>query len=464
MVGRASYTGAMRLLILSSALTLYGGAASAAPVVDPHVVNEKYTLDNGLEVILHQDNRVPLAFVMLWYHVGSGDEAPGHSGFARLLESMMFEGTLHTGDDAHVKILEKVGGSDVSGDATTDRTRFFEQVPANELETALWLESDRMGFLVDNLQGAELDNQRDLAGNERRQRYDDVAYGAARAALYKSLYADGHPYRNLTIGLADDLKNASLADVKAFFHRWYAPSNATLVIAGDFQSADAKALVAKWFGPLPKLPRPDRKMVPPTPVASPQRQVVNDPFAKLRRLEWAWHSPADFAAGDAELEILANALGRDGTGRLYKRLVVDKPLAQSVSVYQQGMRMSGFFHVSVTLRDNADAGEVEKIVQDEIARVTKDPITQEELDRVVAAKQADTWWSLESLEGRAELLESCDQATGVPDCVSADLDRYRNTTVEKVRDAAASTLNPKTVVEIVTNPTGVPGSDEKGVH
>jgi predicted Zn-dependent peptidase len=441
------------LLSMIAATAMAAGAAPPAPPdTDPHIPNEKYQLDNGMEVILHQDNRAPVVFVDLWYHVGSGDEVPGKSGFAHIFEHMMFQGTKHTGDDMHFKILHNIGASEVNATTNTDRTNFFEQVPSNQLETALWLESDRMGFLLDNLDEKQLDNQRDVVRNERRQSYDNTPYGATRFALFKALYADGHPYRNLTIGLHEDVQGASVDDVKAFFRKWYVPSNCTLVIAGDFQTADAKALVQKWFGTFPKLAKPERKMVPPTALTAPVKQTITDPFAKLRRVEWAWHSPAEEAPGDAELDIVANALGRQGTGRLYKALVLDKQLAQNVSVMQQDMRMSSIFRVVVTLRDGTDIAEVEKIVQGELDKITKQPITAEELNRVIASNEALTTWGLEDIQARAEMLQSCNQMTGMPDCITQDFDRYRNTTVEKVRDVAAATLNPNTVVELITMP------------
>src|SRR6185312_4765550 len=197
------------------------------------------------------DQSVPLVAVNLWYHVGSGDEVPHRSGFAHLFEHMMFQGSKNTGADAHFKILRKIGASNVNGTTNEDRTNYFEVIPSNQLETALWLESDRMGHLLDILDKKELENQIDVVRNEKRQRIDNVAYGKSNIEEYEALFPQGHPYRYTTIGLHEDLAAASVDDVKNFFRTWYVPANATLIISGDFETADAKKLVDKWFGSFP---------------------------------------------------------------------------------------------------------------------------------------------------------------------------------------------------------------------
>ncbi|MBI4510345.1 MAG: insulinase family protein [Deltaproteobacteria bacterium] len=445
---QAKSMGGALLAALSSVLLL----APSAHADDPKISFEKYTLSNGLEVILHQDRSVPLVAANLWYHVGSGDETPGKSGFAHLFEHMMFQGAKHIGEDVHFKILEAIGASEVNGTTNTDRTNYFEVVPSHHLELALWLESDRMGYLLPVVTKESFDNQREVVRNERRQRVDNVPYGKERVALNLALYDDGHPYRHLVIGLHEDLAKASLDDVKDFFKKWYVPSNATLVLAGDFEVPDAKRAVEKWLGGFPKLPRPTHKEVGPTIPIQTKRVEVSDDFAKLRRVHYAWHTPRMHAEGDAELDILANVLGQEGTGRLYKILVHEKQLAQSVHVMQHSAGFSSVFHVIVDLRSGADMAEVEKILDQELVRLQKEPITQREFDRAVLGFEAAFTWGLESLMARVELLQAYNHYVGKPDYITQDLDRYRKSSPEKVRQVAEKFLGKAQRVEVITSP------------
>lgn len=424
----------------------------------PEVRAADYRLPNGMRVILHADHSAPLVAVDVWYDVGSGDEVFGRSGFAHLFEHMMFQGSRHTGEDQHFNVLRQAGASNVNGTTNTDRTNYYEVLPANQLETALWLESDRMGWLPDLLTQKSLDNQRDVVRNERRQSYDNVPYGKERFALNALLYADPHPYRYLTIGKHEDLEAAKLEDVRAFFDKWYAPSNATLCIAGDFDEPLARRLVERWFGAFPKMNRPMHVMVPPSPVTGPLRQVVEDPFARLRRVHFAWHSPAGFAMGDAELDILANVLGASGTGRLEKLLVHEKQWAQSVSVGQASMRMSSVFHVSVDLRPEADVAAVEKAVLEEIARVREEPVTAAELRRAVVSIESGYVWGLESLIARANQLQAYAQALGKADGFAIDLQRYRDANAARVLQYAKAVLTETGRVEVLTQPAGTAGA------
>ncbi|MFN7974030.1 MAG: pitrilysin family protein [Acidobacteriota bacterium] len=285
-------------------------SAIAASTKDPDVPFVKYSLDNGLEVILHQDRAVPLVHVDVWYHVGSGDEDPGKTGFAHLFEHMMFQGTKDTGEDRHFAILREIGGKDENGTTNTDRTNYFETVPSHQLETALWLESERMGYLLGAVTGKSLDNQKEVVRNERRQNYDNVPFGKDRFATAAMLYPEGHPLRYLTIGRHEDVDGAKLADVRSFFKKWYRPSNATLCLAGDFEMDQAKALVKKWFGSFPKLDRPEQRELDPSKEKIQTAHVeLRDGLAKLRRVHFVWHSPANFAPGDAALDVASDALG-----------------------------------------------------------------------------------------------------------------------------------------------------------
>lgn len=438
----------MRTLLVAA---LVAATTPAFADGDPKLEFEKYTLPNGLEVILAPDPAVPSVAVNVWYHVGSGDEVAGKSGFAHLFEHMMFQGSKNVGTDKHFEILRKIGTDEINGTTNADRTNYYEVVPSNQLETALWLESDRMSHLLDILDVKELANQIDVVRNERRQRYDNVPYGKARFALYEALYPEGHPYRHLTIGKHEDLEAASVDDVKRFFKTWYVPANATLAIVGDFDVAATKQLVGKWFGTFPTSKKPTVVRVPP-PVVARARVAVDDSFAKLRQVTLAWHSPASYADGDAELDIAANALGADGTGRLYKALIYDKPLAQAVRVAQNGSTFSGIFTVTITLRSGVEPAEVERIAAEQVAKIARDNLSDQELARVVAQNEAAAVYRLEGLNSRANVLQEYNQFLNDPGKITYDLDRYRKTTPDKIRAAVARYLDPAHAITIVTNP------------
>ena len=425
------------------------------PAQDPTIPFETYRLPNGLQIILAPDKAVPLVAVNVWYHVGSGHEVQGKSGFAHLFEHMLFQGSKHVGEDKHFEVLKKIGADGVNGTTNLDRTNYYEVVPSNQLETGLWLESDRMGHLLALLNQKSLSNQIEVVRNERRQRYDNVPYGAALLARFDALYPAGHPYKFLTIGRHEDLAAASLDDVIGFWKTWYVPANATLALVGDFEVATAHALIEKWFGGFPASTTPTPVVVP-APPSRPERRVLEDKLAKLRQVTWSFHSPANFGDGDAELDILADALTREGTGRLYKALVYRRPLAQSVSASQGGSSFSGVFTITVTLRSGADLDEVEKILTDEIDAVRQGPLDPRELARMVASVEAMRIYGLESLNGRANLLQSYNHYLGDPGRITWDLDRYRNATPASVQAAAARYLDLGKKVVIVSMPATAP--------
>jgi len=447
----------MRSLLVAALLC----ATAPAFADDPKIAFEKYKLANGLEVILAPDPSVPLVAVNVWYHVGSGDEVVGRSGFAHLFEHMMFQGSKNVCTafksqemcDQHFPVLRKIGSTEQNGTTNSDRTNYYEVIPSNQLETALWLESDRMGYMLDLLDRKALDNQIDVVRNERRQRYDNVPYGKARFALAEALYPLGHPYRYMTIGKHEDLLAASVDDVKSFFKTWYVPANATIAIVGDFETAEAKKLVDKWFGTLPASTKPVGRKVPPHQVKA-QTVNVSDPFAEQRQITFAWISPANYAEGDAELDVAASALAAEGRGSLYKSLVYDKQLATRVSAGQGGAGFSGTFQISVTLRRDADAAVAQQIVLDEISRLSKDLISDADLAREVASKEAWSIRGLENFNSRANALQGWNHYLGDPGKLSWDLDRYRKTTTEKIRAAITKYLVPANAVIVTTTPAG----------
>ena len=444
-----------------STSTLAEARKPEAPTVN--IDFERYTLANGLEVILHQDRSSPQVAVNLWYHVGSGNEVPGRSGFAHLFEHMMFQGAKHIGEDVHFDILREIGGTGVNGTTNSDRTNYYEIVPAHHLETALWLESDRMGYLLDLLNQKSLDNQKEVVRNERRQRYDNVPYGLDRFAVAAALYPEGHPYRYLTIGRHEDLEAAKLVDVRAFFKQWYVPSNATLTLAGDFDIHQAKAMVDKWFGSFPTLPRPEVVPVQATPLTADVRQEIRDPFARMVRVHYAWHSPKSFAEGDLELEALSSVLGANGWGRLYKRLVVEEELAQRVMVYQWGKGFSGEFHVVVDLKPGSAIPKVENIVQEQLSRVLREPVSEAELRRLKNQVESGFVWSLEELMSRVERLQAFNHYTGDPNYTDTYLQKVRAITPAAIQ-GTASTWLAKPHAEIITMPAPAPAAKPSAMH
>ncbi|CAN5701392.1 hypothetical protein BH11MYX1_BH11MYX1_07280 [soil metagenome] len=432
-------------------IALLVGSSAVVHADDPKIRFEKYKLANGLEVILAPDPTIPLVAVNVWYHVGSGDEVPGKSGFAHLFEHMMFQGSKNVGADQHFPVLRKLGADNVNGTTNPDRTNYYEVVPSNQLETGLWLESDRMSHLLDILDKAELDNQIDVVRNEKRQNYDNQPYNRARFELQAALYPEGHPYRYFTIGKHEDLSTASLEDVKNFYRTWYVPANATLTLVGDFDVAATKKLVDKWFGSFPLSVKPTVVEVP-APVVKAAQLAVDDPFAKLRQITFAWHSPGMFAPGDADLDFIATALGREGTGRLYEALVFDKPLAQNVRANQGGQAFSGTFQITVALRTGSDVAVVQRLVLDEVAKVTRENLTDKEMARLVVSQEAGAIRELESVNGRANVLQTYNHYLADPDKITFDLDRYRKATPDQVRATAAKYLGPAHLVVVVTNP------------
>lgn len=435
-----------------AAAVMSTSATGAAQSQDPKIEFEKYNLPNGLEVILHRDNSVPIVGVNIWYHVGSGNEAVGKSGFAHLFEHMLFQGSKNVGMDKHFEILKNIGATGVNGTTNTDRTNYFEVVPSHHLETALWLESDRMGYMLSTLTEESFRNQVEVVRNERRQNYDNRPYGKAWFELHYLLYPEGHPYRYLTIGKHEDLHNASLDDVKSFYKTWYVPANATLVVAGDFEPAKAKQLVAKWFGSFPKSAKPVARTIP-MPAIRTVRKTIEDPFAKIPMLQYAWHTPAFFAKGDAELDFIGHVLS-SRTGRLYRRLVLQEQLAVSVRAGQSSRGHSSLFSISVLIRAGADEKRIVAVIGEELDRLRTEPIKRKEFNRFVTSTESGVIWGLERLMTRADLLQRYNHYTGDPGFLSKDLDRARKTTPEAIRATAAKYLRNDNRVELMVRPAG----------
>ncbi len=425
----------------------------ALPLFATLLAFSQFKLDNGLTVYVHEDHTVPVVALSVWYHVGSRDEVTGKTGFAHLFEHMMFQGSAHVADKMHFKYIQEAGGT-ANGTTNTDRTNYFETLPSNFLETGLWLESDRMGYLLSTLTKDKLDNQRDVVRNEKRQNYDNRPYGMASKAIFENVYPPSHPYHHLTIGEHEDLERATVDDVTAFFKRYYSPANATLAIAGDVDVETAKRLCQKYFGSLPSTAAPARAAkAPPQPVLASEKRVALEDRVALERVYLVWPSPAMFTPGDAELDLLASVLGGK-SGRLYKRLVYDARLAQSVEVSQESAPLSSQFEVVVTMKPGHKAAEVLPIVDEELVNATKEVVTAAELDKARNEYEAQFVLALMSGQRRADVLNRYAYFAGDPGFIDKDLERYRAATSDAIRAWAQKTIVPGRVVVTVSPKAG----------
>lgn len=403
---------------------------------------EKYKLPNGLDVILHENHSIPMVAVNIWYHVGSKNEKRGRTGFAHLFEHMMFEGSQNH-DTEYFESLEKIGGS-VNGSTTEDRTNYYEDVPSNYLELALWLESDRMGFLLPAMTQEKLDNQRDVVKNERRQSYDNQPYGKTEELMLSMLYPQDHPYSWPVIGSMEDLSAASIEDVSEFFRTYYTPNNASLCIAGDFDPDDVKELVEKYFGPIPPGPPVDRLLAWIPELDGVKRTVAEDNVS-LPRIYYAWHTPAHYAPGDAELDLVAGILSSGKTSRLYKALVYEMQIAQDVSAYQLSCALGSTFRLSATASEGHTLEELEEAIDVELEKIRTQGITLEELAQAQAIEEASFVRSLERLggfSGKADRLNAYNIILGDPGKFQWDMERYTKATVADVQQYINQYLDP----------------------
>ena len=433
-------------------------AASSAPAPTPNgtaieVPYTQFTLPNGLHVILHEDHSVPLVSVNVWYHVGSARERPGRTGFAHLFEHLMFMGSGHVKPGAFDTLLESVGGTN-NGSTETDRTNYWINVPSNALELALFLESDRMGYLLDTMTPQTVDAQRDVVKNERRQSYENRPYGMADITLTEMLFPDGHPYHWPVIGYMPDLTAASYDDVVAFFKRYYAPANASLVVAGDLEPAAARRLVEKWFSDVKPGAPAEPPTIPGVSLTGVQKKSITD-RVQLPRLYLAWITPMHFAPGDAALDIVADVLAGGKNSRLYKRLVYDLQIAQAVTAQQSSGSLTSYFLIEVTPRPGHTTDELQKVVDEEIDKLQRESPTAHEVGRSLNQIESSFYNRMERVGGfggKADQLNAYYTATGDPDWFNEDLGRYRALSPSDVRAAAEAFLPRDRRVELTVVP------------
>ncbi|MBV9482208.1 MAG: insulinase family protein [Acidobacteria bacterium] len=421
----------------------------------PEIKYQKFKLKNGLDVILYEDHRLPLVAVNIWYHVGPANERMGRTGFAHLFEHMMFEGSKHVGPKAHFRYLEAAGASDINGTTDFDRTNYFETLPSNQLELALWLESDRMGYLLATLDREKLANQRDVVRNERRQSVENAPYGLVEEGLFHELFPPTHPYYADVIGSHRDIENARLNDVREFFRQYYSPNNASLAITGDIDPEHARELVEKYFASIPAGPSVPKISVKPPVIASEKRATVSD-TVELPRVYMGWITPPIFTRGDAESDLLAQLLGGGKSSRLYKSLVYEKQIAQDVTVTNQSLLLGSVFEIQATAKPGVKPEALERAIKNEIAKLRDEGPTQSELERarnVIVTRKIEGLERLGGFGGVADTLNMYNHYLGDPGYLAHDLERYDRASTTGLKTVAEEELKDSASVVVY----GLPG-------
>ena len=415
----------------------------------------KRTLDNGLDVIVHEDRHVPIVAVNLWYHVGSKNEQPGRTGFAHLFEHLMFEGSEHVAKTEHMRLVQGNGGS-LNATTNPDRTNYFESMPSEHLELALWLEADRMGGLVPALTQKTLDNQREVVKNERRQRYENVPYGDAWLRLLALLYPEGHPYHHPTIGSMEDLNAASLDTFKAFHQQYYAPNNAVLTVAGDAAPDEVFALAEKYFGMLEPVasipPAPSGHLA--GPAGQPARETVTSavPAARI----YISHRTYPFgSAGFDAVTVLAAVLGNGRGSRLYQRLADGKRIAQPDYIGSYGVDLAHApapLIATATVKDGVSVETLEEGLTEVIGSLVTEPVTEDELARAKALLTTGWWRQVSTVYGRADTLGRYTTQFGDPSAAGYRLPQWLAVTADDVTAAAEYALKPESRVTLTYLP------------
>ena len=428
--------------------------AGTPPKTGLDVPFTQFTLPNGMHVILHEDHTVPLVTVNVWYHAGSAREKPGRTGFAHLFEHLMFMGSKHAKYGDFDRLLEAAGGTNNASTAE-DRTNYYIDVPSNALELALFLESDRMAYLLDAMSRETVDAQRDVVKNERRQGVENAPYGMASIEIAELLYPKGHPYRWPVIGYMEDLTAASYEDVVDFFRTYYQPANASLVIAGDIEPAKTRVLVEKWFADV----KPGTAALVPIDYPRPnltgvQKKTTQD-RVQLPRLYLTWVTPAHFEPGDAELDVLSSLLTGGKNSRLYKRLVYELQIAQDVSAYQASKSLNSEYQIVVTARPDASIDKIRAIVDEELRQMQQAPAADRDFQRAINQIESSFYDRMERVGdfgGLGDQLNAYYYAAGNPGYFNEDLARYRALSAADVTAAAARFLPLDKRVELIVEP------------
>src|ERR1700675_662974 len=430
------------VLFLVLALVTSGSAQSksaptkSAQTTEIDIPYERFVLDNGLTVIVHEDHKAPIVAINTWYHVGSKNEKPGKTGFAHLFEHLMFGGSEHA-PGRYIDGMERIGATDLNGTTNPDRTNYFENVPTSAVDFTLWMESDRMGHLLGALDQKTLDLQRGVVQNEKRQG-ENQPYGVTRQLLTQNTYPAGHPYSWTTIGEMADLDAASMTDVKDWFKTYYGPSNVVIVIAGDIDAKTAKEKVTKYFGDIHAGPPGAHQEVWIAKISGTHRQIVQDrvPQARIYKV---WNIP-EYGSADADyLDMVSDVLTVGKTSRLYKRLVYDDQIATDARALVDLNEIAGQFRVQATAQPNQDLTQVENALDEELARFLKDGPTAEELRRVRAQHEANFIRGIERIGGfggKSDRLAQSQVFEGSPDAYKISLKRIQTATAEDLKSAA----------------------------
>ena len=443
----------MRSLHLLAPLLLVPAAAAAqapAPIRVPYVLD---SLDNGLRFLVHEDHSAPVATVNVWYHVGSGDERPGRTGFAHLFEHLMFMGSQHAPYPAFDRLLEGAGANN-NGSTTEDRTNYFEVGPTNALPLMLWLEADRMGWMLPVMDSAKVDLQRDVVKNERRERLENQPYGMVWDHLPSMLYPGGHPYSWPVIGSMADLSAASVADVQRFFREYYAPNNAVVVVAGDVRADSVRALMHAYFGAIARGPEASRPRAVPRTLARDTALVLED-RVQLARLHYAWPAVKETNPDRAAFDVVGYLLTGAKNGRLTQPLVYDRQIASSVQASGDLKRHDGDFYVIATARPGQALPALQQVVDAELARLAAEGPTPRELEQARNALEARFLGRLETVMNKADMLNAYYYERGTPDGFQADLDALRAVSADDVQRVVRNwLLGPRVIVSVV--PQGKP--------
>ena len=410
---------------------------------------EKYYLRNGLEVILFQKKSLPFISVNIWYRVGSANEIKGKSGLAHLFEHMMFQGSKNVPKEMHFRYIQEAGGN-LNASTSFDRTNYFEKLPANELELALWLESDRMGFFLDALDQIKLDNQKSVVLNERLERYDNQPYGLAWEKMLGNLYPENHPYGWPTIGYYKDIESYNLDDVRSFFQKYYAPSNATLVLGGNFESENAKSLVEKYFGDIKNDGRP--KQINSFPAKLNETKLITfEDKVNLERLYLGWHTQNAFQEDDAALDILSDILTGSKNARLTRKLIYELQIVQDVNSMQFSGKYGGHFMIVATVKPGKSIDEIKKIIFDEISLLANQGVSTQEVIRSKNVIKSNFIYSLQDIDTITDLLNLYNFYLGEPNSFNVDLTRYNDCSNSKIQEVAVKYFD-KNYVDLRINP------------
>jgi zinc protease len=429
--------------------------AAQSPTNTLHVPYKQFQLANGLNVILHQDKTVPVVAVNVWYHVGSANERRGRTGLAHLFEHLMFEGSKNVKEGEFDTQLEAAGGTN-NGSTNNNRTNYIIDVPSNALELALFLESDRMAYLLESMTPEVVNGQREVVKNERRQSYENQPYGMAWIELDKLLWPENHPYSWPTIGSMEDLNAATQQDVVNFFKKFYVPNNASLVVAGDIDYAQAEALVRRWFDEIPRGADVEPVSAPAAVLTTVKQKTMTD-RVRLPRLYLAWLTPPAFAPGDAAMDVVGSILAQGKNSRLYKRLVYDTQIAQEVDAYQQSDTLGSSFIIEVTARPGRTIAEIQTAIDEEIQKLRREAPELREVQRSINQIESSFYQRMErvgSYRGRADQLNAYYFAGGTPDFFAEDLARYTALAPDDIQSAVVRWLPADRRVELIVQPEG----------